>query len=91
MNTVSSAFIDTPIVRSVLSQLPDAGTLNPDDVTQHFISSFRPNIIWGRAGTSQEVAAAVAFLASDASSFITAINLRVDGGSVGDEKHLPGI
>ena len=82
VNTVSPAFIDTPIVRSVLSQLPDAGTLDPDNLAQHFIASFRPNIVLGRAGTSEEVAAAVAFLASDASSFITGINLRVDGGSV---------
>ena len=82
VNTVSPAFIDTPIVRSVLSQLPHAGTLNPDELTQHFIDSFRPNIVLGRAGTFEEVAAAVALLASDASSFITGINLRVDGGSV---------
>ena len=82
VNTVSPAFIDTPIVRSVLSQLPDAGTLDPDDLTQHFIGSFRPNIVLGRAGTSEEVAAAVVFLASNAASFITGINLRVDGGSV---------
>ena len=82
VNTVSPAFIDTPIVRSDLSQLPDAGTLDPDHLTQHFIGSFRPNIVLGRAGSSEEVAAAVAFLASDAASFITGVNLRVDGGSV---------
>jgi len=36
----------------------------------------------GRPGRSEDVAAAVVFLASDAASFITGSNLRVDGGSV---------
>ena len=36
----------------------------------------------GRAGTPEEVAAAVVFLASESASFITGTNLRVDGGSV---------
>ena len=81
-NVVSPAYIDTPIVRSVLSQMPDAGELAPDELAQHFLPSFRPNIVLGRPGQPEEVAAAVVFLASDAASFITGTILRVDGGSV---------
>lgn len=38
---------------------------------------------WGRLGRSEEVAAAVAFLASEQSSFILGANLYVDGGENG--------
>ena len=83
VNIVSPAYIDTPIVRSVLSQMPGGDQLDPHHLTQQYIGQFRPNIVVGRAGTSEEVANAVVFLASDAASFITGTNLRVDGGSVG--------
>ncbi len=82
VNVVSPAYIDTPIVRSVLSQMPGGDALAPDQMFQQFLGQFRPNIVVGRAGRSEEVAAAVVFLASDAASFITGTNLRVDGGSV---------
>ena len=81
-NAVSPAYIDTPIVRSVLSQMPGGDKLDPDQLTQEYLGQFRPNIVVGHAGRSKDVAAAVVFLASDAASFITGINLRVDGGSV---------
>jgi NAD(P)-dependent dehydrogenase (short-subunit alcohol dehydrogenase family) len=41
------------------------------------------HIPMGRFAEPQEIAAAVAFLASDDSSFITAANFLVDGGITG--------
>jgi 3-oxoacyl-[acyl-carrier protein] reductase len=41
----------------------------------------------GRAGTAREVAAAVAFLASQEASYITGQTLVVDGGNIIQEAH----
>jgi NAD(P)-dependent dehydrogenase (short-subunit alcohol dehydrogenase family) len=45
-----------------------------------YIRSVTPAIPLGRTGTTDEVAKAVAFLASDESSYITGSELFVDGG-----------
>ena len=50
VNAVSPAYIDTPIVRSVLSQMPGGDNLAPDQMFQQFLGQFRPNIVVGRAG-----------------------------------------
>jgi 3-oxoacyl-[acyl-carrier protein] reductase len=44
----------------------------------------------GRPGTAAEVAAAVAFLATPAASYITGHTLVVDGGNTVQEDHAPG-
>jgi len=43
----------------------------------------------GRLGTAHDIAAAVEFLVSPAASFITGIDLRVDGGVVAAMRNLP--
>ena len=45
-----------------------------------FVESSIPNIPLGRAGTTDEVAKVVLYLASDDSSYATCIELLVDGG-----------
>lgn len=47
---------------------------------QKFLEHCKNTHALGRAGNVDEVAAAIAFLASDAASFITAVQLPVDGG-----------
>lgn len=53
-----------------------------EDVKADFIRKFKPGLALGRAGESSEVAAVVAFLASERASYVTGSNYRVDGGSV---------
>jgi 3-oxoacyl-[acyl-carrier protein] reductase len=72
VNTVSPGPIDFP-----------GGAWNKlHDARPEFYESIRTRIPIGRLGRPDEVARAVAFLASSASSFCTAVNLVVDGGFV---------
>lgn len=82
VNVVSPAYVDTPILRDILAQQEGAEALARDELATHFLTGFRPNIGLGRPCRPEDVAAAVLFLSSEAASFITGTNLRVDGGSV---------
>jgi NAD(P)-dependent dehydrogenase (short-subunit alcohol dehydrogenase family) len=70
VNTISPGRIDTPIFNGVLSE----------EQTKQFNASIVATVPLGRMGSPDEVAKAVSFLASDDSSYITGIELSVDGG-----------
>jgi 3-oxoacyl-[acyl-carrier protein] reductase len=82
VNTVSPAFIMTPLVAGMLEKMAGEQAISVEQLTAQFLATNRPHIELKRPGTSEEVAAAVVFLASQNASFITGTNLRVDGGSV---------
>ena len=68
--TISPGHIDTPIFEGW--QQGDALTKMKDDLAK--------NVPLGRLGDPDEIAKAVAFLASDEASYISGIELFVDGG-----------
>ncbi|MDQ1026155.1 NAD(P)-dependent dehydrogenase (short-subunit alcohol dehydrogenase family) [Streptomyces umbrinus] len=68
VNTVTPGPTDTPALSA----------LTPDP--ERFQRQLAARVPLGRLGRPEEVAAAVAFLASDQSSFITGSSLYVDGG-----------
>nr|WP_238547359.1 SDR family oxidoreductase [Actinoplanes friuliensis] len=70
VNAVSPGAIETPAVAKMV------GEENAEAVK----ATFRATVPLGRHGTVEEVAAAVAFLASDQSSFVLGTSLYVDGG-----------
>jgi NAD(P)-dependent dehydrogenase (short-subunit alcohol dehydrogenase family) len=71
VNTVSPGYTDTPIFETM-------GW--PKEQVDAIVASILPLIPVGRFGRPQEVAKTVLFLASDDSSYITGVELFVDGG-----------
>ena len=82
VNTVSPAFIRTPLLEGLLEQQARVRGITVDEAEKVLLREFRPNILLGRAGRADETAGIVVFLASEQASFITGSNYRVDGGSV---------
>ncbi len=72
VNAVSPGIIPTPGYNTSLGMTPP----QVDQLVQESIG----RIPLGRVGTTEEIAKAVSFLASDDSSYITGIELFVDGG-----------
>jgi len=70
VNCVAPGFIDTPMFRSVMGS----------EGMAQYREEYREHHKLGRFGKPEEIAAAVAFLASDDASFITGHTLVVDGG-----------
>jgi NAD(P)-dependent dehydrogenase (short-subunit alcohol dehydrogenase family) len=74
-NSVHPGAIDTPIHEARLASVPDR------TAARDAMDRLQP---MGRMGTAQEIAASVAFLASDDAAFITGTELVVDGGWLAD-------
>ncbi len=72
VNAVSPGVIPTPGYHTSLGMT--------EQQLEDYIQSVTPAIPLGRTGTTDEIAKAVAFLASDESSYITGSELFVDGG-----------
>ncbi|HTL88991.1 MAG TPA: SDR family oxidoreductase [Leptolyngbya sp.] len=82
VNSVSPAFIATPMTDKMMEKRSQKMGVDFDQAIESFLKEDRPHLVLNRRGKAQEVAAVVAFLCSEQSSFIVGSNYRVDGGSV---------
>jgi len=71
VNALSPGPVDTPLLRELFAK-------DPEKAARRLV-----HVPMGRFARAEEMASAVAFLASDDSSFITAANFLVDGGISG--------
>ena len=71
VNCVCPGAVETPILNEILDEAPDRDALEQTMAAKHPI---------GRIAAPDEVAAAIAFLASDDASFMTGLAVPIDGG-----------
>lgn len=82
VNSVSPAYIATPMTDAMMEKRAKEKNMSFDQAIETFLDKKRPHLELQRRGKAQEVAAVVAFLCSELSSFVVGANYRVDGGSV---------
>ncbi len=82
VNAVSPAFVASPMTDAMMEKRAMEKGTSFDEAIQSFLKEERPTLDLQRRGKVDEVAAAVLFLCSRQASFITGVNLRIDGGSV---------
>jgi 3-oxoacyl-[acyl-carrier protein] reductase len=82
VNAVSPATTITPAVEDLITEEAERKGIAVEEGEEAFVRDNKPNIVAGRLGRPEEVAAIVVFLVSERASFVTGANYRVDSGSV---------
>ena len=81
-NVISPAYIETPMTDAMMVELAEKKDITEEEAVKWFVKNERPHIAMQRRGKPEEVAAMVAFLCSEHSSYINGSNIRIDGGAV---------
>jgi NAD(P)-dependent dehydrogenase (short-subunit alcohol dehydrogenase family) len=81
VNCITPGSVDTPAYRKFVTKLPPFVGMPIDEIEKILVKRWQIPV--GRMGQPEELASAVAFLASPLASFITGTNLRIDGGMSG--------
>ena len=79
VNTIHPGIIDTPI----WSKMPNGGMFSGSNAAADPNQLAALSVPIGTVGTAQDIANSVLFLASDASSYMTASEIVIDGGIFG--------
>ena len=82
VNAVSPAFIHTPMTDAMMQKRGAKLGVTPKQAIESFLDEERPYMELKRRGEPDEVANVIAFLCSEAASFVNGSNYRVDSGSV---------
>ena len=77
VNSIHPGFIETPMLERGLQNMTSLGFFPDANVAAAAIRSLHPI---GRLGRPADIAAAVVYLASDESSFMTGAEMVLDGG-----------
>lgn len=82
INTISPGSVLTETMASNLAPMAEAQgwtDTDPEIIERRLVAEKWPNAV-GRMGRSEEIAATVAFIASEEAAFMTGANIRVNGG-----------
>ncbi|MGI4792737.1 MAG: SDR family NAD(P)-dependent oxidoreductase [Janthinobacterium lividum] len=85
VNTVSPGLVLTDAMRTILPQIGRSRGWEETDLAgleTRFVRDMWPNLI-GRTGRPEEIAALIAYVASDLAGYTNGANFRIDGGAAG--------